>query len=78
MMATVFCGIDWAEDHHDAALVDTDGKLIAKQRIGDDAAGFAALIELLAHAGDCAQDPVQYNENIAFAVSGNTPDKLAA
>ena len=21
----VFCGIDWAEDHHDIALVDQDG-----------------------------------------------------
>ena len=21
----VFCGIDWAEDHHDIALVDADG-----------------------------------------------------
>ncbi len=57
-MATVFCGIDWAEDHHDVALVDAEGKLIAKRRIGDDAAGFAALIELFAQAGDTAQDPV--------------------
>jgi hypothetical protein len=23
----VFCGIDWAEDHHDIALVDQDGIL---------------------------------------------------
>lgn len=57
-MTTVFCGIDWAEDHHDVALIDTSGTLIAKQRISDDAAGFAALIELLAQAGDCADDPV--------------------
>ena len=38
----VFCGIDWAEDHHDVALVDRDGALLARRRIGDDAAGFAA------------------------------------
>jgi hypothetical protein len=30
----MFCGIDWAEDHHDIALVDQDGTLVAKRRIG--------------------------------------------
>jgi transposase len=33
----VFCGIDWAESHHDVALVDGEGTLIAKRRISDDA-----------------------------------------
>jgi hypothetical protein len=47
----VFCGIDWAEAHHDVALVDDQATLIAKRRISDDAAGFAALIMLLADAG---------------------------
>jgi transposase len=54
----VFCGIDWAEDHHDVALVDADGKLIGKRRIGDDAAGFALLLQLLTDAGDSAEDPI--------------------
>ena len=27
------CGIDWAQDHHDIAIVDTDGQLLAKRRI---------------------------------------------
>ena len=54
----VFCGIDWAEDHHDAALVDAGGQLLARLRITDDAAGLAALLELLAQHGDSAQDPV--------------------
>jgi transposase len=57
-MATVFCGIDWAEDHHDVALIDADGKQLAKRRIGDDAAGFTVLLELLAQAGDDTEDPV--------------------
>ncbi|MEU4196792.1 IS110 family transposase [Kribbella sp. NPDC026611] len=48
----VFCGIDWAERHHDVALVDETGQLVAKKRISDDAAGFAALLELLGTAGD--------------------------
>ena len=54
----VFCGIDWAEDHHDIALTDRDGRLLARRRIGDDAAGLAALLSLLAEHGDSAADPV--------------------
>jgi transposase len=53
-----FCGIDWAEDHHDVALVDRDGQLLARLRISDDAAGFAALLALLAEHGDTPDDPV--------------------
>jgi hypothetical protein len=29
----VTCGIDWAQDHHDVALVDADGRLVARGRI---------------------------------------------
>ena len=54
----VFCGIDWAEDHHDIALVDRDGQLLARRRISDDAAGLAALLALLAEHGDSPEDPV--------------------
>jgi transposase len=54
----VFCGIDWAEEHHDIALVDHGGQLVARRRISDDAAGLAALLELLAGHGDTAGDPV--------------------
>ena len=54
----VFCGIDWAEDHHDIALVDRDGGLLARLRVTDDAAGLARLLELLAGHGDSPQDPV--------------------
>ena len=54
----VSCGIDWAEDHHDIALVDRDGKLLAHQRVSDDAAGLARLLDLLAQHGDTPDDPV--------------------
>jgi transposase len=54
----VFCGIDWAEDHHDIALVNQDGQLLARRRISDDAAGLAALLALLAEHRDSAEDPV--------------------
>jgi hypothetical protein len=54
----VFCGIDWAEDHHDIAVVDLHGQLLARRRISDDAAGLAALLGLLAEHGDSAEDLV--------------------
>src|SRR5580700_327587 len=54
----VYCGIDWAEDHHDIAVVDRDGQLLARLRISDDAAGLTALLGLLAGHGDSADDPV--------------------
>ena len=55
---TITCGIDWAENHHDVALVDGSGKLVAKRRISDDAEGYRRLLELLVEAGDTAQDPI--------------------
>ena len=54
----VFCGIDWAEGHHDVALVDAAGTVVARQRVSDDAAGLAALLDLLAEHGDTPGDPV--------------------
>ena len=57
-MTLLFCGIDWAETHHDVAIIDDSGRLVAKKRIPDDPSGFAQLVELLAEAGDCAEHPV--------------------
>ena len=54
----LFCGIDWAEAHHDVAIIDSDGQLVAKKRISDDPAGFAQLVEMLAEAGDNAATPI--------------------
>lgn len=55
---TVFCGIDWAEGHHDVALVDSEGRVLASCRINDDAAGYRLLLELLAEHGDTPHAPV--------------------
>lgn len=54
----LFCGIDWAEDHHDVAVVDDDGLLVAKRRIDDSAEGLGELLGLLAEAGDTPSDPI--------------------
>jgi transposase len=54
----VFCGIDWAEGHHDVALIDGDGSLIAKRRINESLDGVAELAAMLATAGDSAETPI--------------------
>ncbi|GJF32574.1 mini-circle putative transposase for IS117 [Kitasatospora sp. NE20-6] len=54
----IFCGIDWAESHHDVALVDEVGELVAKRRITDDAAGYRLLLDLLAEHGDSPETPI--------------------
>ena len=54
----LYCGIDWATAHHDVAVVDDDGRVVARGRVGNDAAGFAQLLTLLAEAGDSADHPI--------------------
>jgi transposase len=54
----LYCGIDWATDHHDIAVVDDDGRVVARGRVGNDAAGFAQALTLLAEAGDSADNPI--------------------
>lgn len=53
----MFCGIDWADDHHDVALVSDDGSLLASFRISDDRPGLEQLLDALAAHGDTAEDP---------------------
>jgi transposase len=55
---TVFCGIDWAEGHHDIALVDAEGRLVAKRRIVESLDGLAEFTAMLAAAGDSAEQPI--------------------
>ncbi|GAA2639067.1 IS110 family transposase [Actinomadura fulvescens] len=54
----VFCGIDWAESHHDIALVNQAGDLVAKRRIKDTAEGYGELLQMLADVGDDPADPI--------------------
>jgi hypothetical protein len=56
---SVTCGIDWAERHHDVALVDDRGTTIAKKRIDTGLKGFTELLALIAeHGGDPGAVPV--------------------
>jgi transposase len=54
----VFCGVDWAEGHHDIALVDGEGMLVAKRRIEESLDGLAELTAMLIAAGDSAEEPI--------------------
>lgn len=68
---TVTCGIDWSEKHHDVALIDETGALVAKRRISDDAEGLRVLVELLAEHGDHPDDliPVAIETSRGLLVS---------
>ena len=70
-MNQMTCGIDWAENHHDVALVDEDGTLIAKKRITADMGGFRELLELIAeHGGGPASTPVAIETDKNLLVVG--------
>ncbi|SBS78811.1 hypothetical protein MHPYR_610031 [uncultured Mycobacterium sp.] len=43
-MTTLFCGIDWGEARHDVAIIDETGKVLARDKITADAAGFTQLL----------------------------------
>jgi transposase len=54
----LYCGIDWATEHHDVAVVDDDGRVVVRGRVSNDAAGFAQVLTLLAETGDTAEHPI--------------------
>ncbi len=46
-MDELWCGIDWAEEHHDIAVIDDRGTVLVTERISDDIAGVGRLTELI-------------------------------
>ena len=55
----MFCGIDWAEDHYDVAVVDDAGIVLVRRRIPDDSLGYQVLLGMLAEHGDRQDDLIQ-------------------
>ncbi len=52
----IFVGVDWSEDHHDACVIDVDGRVLGKARVQDGVQGVAQLHELVAtHAEEPSQ-----------------------
>lgn len=64
-MTAVACGIDWAEGHHDLAIVDQTGAVLVAERIGNDAEGLSRLLAVLAE-----HDPV--GEPLPVAIETST------
>jgi transposase len=52
-----YAGIDWADQHHDAVVIDEDGKRVATRRVPHTAAGLAQLTAFLQGVGDVAAHP---------------------
>jgi hypothetical protein len=51
-------GNPFGSNHHDVALADVGGQVLARLRITDNAVGLTALLELLAACGDSPEDRV--------------------
>ena len=75
---SITCGIDWAEAHHDVALVDEHGVVVARTRIDTGATGFNMLLALIAEHGGSADDTpiaIETDKNllvVALAEAGFT------
>ena len=54
-----YAGIDWADQHHDAVVIDEAGKQVATIRVEHSAAGLARLTGFLRGIGDVAEHPEQ-------------------
>jgi transposase len=52
----ILVGIDWAEDHHDVAVMDEQGKVLARERVAEGIKGVGRLHALI---GDYTDDPEQ-------------------
>jgi hypothetical protein len=60
-MPAVACGIDWSEGHHDVAIVDDDGLVLAQERVGNDAAG-------LAGCSSCSRRTTRWMRRLPIAI----------
>jgi transposase len=70
-LVAVACGIDWAQEHHDVAVVDDLGVVLASVRVGNDAAGLRQVLTLLAeHDPDDGQIPVAIETSQGLLVAG--------
>jgi Transposase/Transposase IS116/IS110/IS902 family len=56
----LFVGDDWAEDHHDVEVMDEAGKVLARRRLPEGAAGIALLHGLVGeHVGEDSDDDAE-------------------
>ena len=69
-----FVGIDWADDHHDAVVIDDAGMRVAATRVPHSSNGITALIAFLRGIGDVDTHP----EHLACVVETNRGLLIAA
>ncbi len=69
-----FVGIDWADDHHDAVVIDDAGMRVAAMRVPHSSNGITALIAFLRGIGDVDTHP----EHLACVVETNRGLLIAA
>lgn len=81
---SITCGIDWAEVHHDVALVDAGGTTVAKLRTDTGLLGFTALMALIAEHSDEPTEVVvaiETDKNLivaALQAAASTPSSCGA
>ncbi|MFT7837006.1 hypothetical protein Q5530_12730 [Saccharothrix sp. BKS2] len=61
-MWMIGCGIGWAGEHHDVALVDEHGGPVARRRTAESVEGFTELLGVVAEAGDTGHHPIPWPE----------------
>ncbi|MCA1597859.1 MAG: IS110 family transposase [Chloroflexi bacterium] len=52
-----YAGIDWADQHHDAVVIDAGGKRVATTRVAHSAEGLGTLVTFLKGIGDVTDHP---------------------
>ena len=55
----LYVGNDWAEEHHDVALLDEEGRQLAVRRLPEGVAGITMLHELIGEHSSRAEEPPQ-------------------
>jgi len=56
-MTMWYAGIDWADQHHDAVVIDAGGKRVATTRVAHSAEGLGTLVTFLKGIGDVTDHP---------------------
>jgi hypothetical protein len=59
MRLMLYAGDDWAEDHHDVALVDAAGRRLARARLSEGVTGIGRFHELIAEHAAGGEEPGQ-------------------
>ena len=54
----LYVGVDWAEDHHDVCVMDSEGRVLGTRRVIDSVKGVGELHALVAQHADVDDEEV--------------------